>query len=183
MPSEPNLHKIASFDPFQSRLCRDIRNELSESLMKSIHNRDVEPSCAVAEMYLSADAEQFIKRYINDRIARYNAIIDQIRSANIKTHETYSIAVLLWDQELFFEVHEWLEKKVSTGGNNRDWHPPKKNTGSYLPIRHSPHPQTGQFIFWLVLPSPLFRMRSMYVLNAWPHSRHKASVSWDSFSF
>jgi hypothetical protein len=101
----------AYFDPFKSRLCRNIRNELSKSLMKAIHSGDIGSSYAVAEKYVSEGTEPFINSYINNRIMRYKAIVSQIQTANIQIHETYIIALLLWDQELFFEVHEWLEKK------------------------------------------------------------------------
>jgi hypothetical protein len=101
----------AYFDPFESRLCRNIRNELSESLIEAIHSGDIGLSYAIAEKYMSVSIEPFIKSYINNRIMRYKAIFTQIQTANIQIHETYIIALLLWDQELFFEVHEWLEKK------------------------------------------------------------------------
>ena len=41
MPSQPNSHKVARFDPFLNRLSRDIRNELSESLVETIHAGNV----------------------------------------------------------------------------------------------------------------------------------------------
>ena len=102
---------MTNFDPFNSRLCRNIRNELSESLIKAVHNRDIGPSIAVAEKYVSQRAEPFITRYITNRITCYKTVLNQIRSADIKRHDTFIIALLLWDQELFFEFHEWLEKK------------------------------------------------------------------------
>ncbi|UCD90753.1 MAG: DUF309 domain-containing protein [Desulfobacterales bacterium] len=77
----------------------------------AIHSGDIGPSRAVAEKYLSKETEPFINSYINNRLTRYEAIISQIQSANIQIHETYIIALLLWDQELFFEFHEWLEQK------------------------------------------------------------------------
>lgn len=101
----------AYFNPFKSRLCRNIRNELSKSLMEAIHNGNIGPSYAAAEKFVSEGVEPFIASYINNRIMRYKTTVTQIQTANIQTHETYIIAVLLWDQELFFEVHEWLETK------------------------------------------------------------------------
>lgn len=103
------------FDPFKSRLCRNIRNELSVSLMNAIDSRDIGPSAIVAQKYGSENAEPFIDRYIHDRLTRYQTIIEQIRSAHLPRHDTFVIALLLWDQELFFEVHEWLEKKWRAG--------------------------------------------------------------------
>jgi hypothetical protein len=98
------------FDPFKSRLCRDIRNDLSKSLVIAIHRRDIGPSYAVAEKYVSEGVEPFVTDYIHSRIMRYKTIVAQIQTENLQTHDTYLIAVLLWNQELFFEVHEWLEK-------------------------------------------------------------------------
>jgi hypothetical protein len=40
------------FDPFKSRLCRNIRNEL-ESLMKAIHGKDIGPPYETFEKYSS----------------------------------------------------------------------------------------------------------------------------------
>ena len=99
------------FDPFQSRVCRNIRNELSKIFMEAIHSRDLAPSYAVAKKYAQEGAEQSIKEYISNRIERYSVIITQMQSANIAEDETYFIVLLLWDKELFFEIHEWLEPK------------------------------------------------------------------------
>ena len=71
----------AYFDPFKSRLCRNIRNELSKSLMNAIHSGDIGSPYAVAEKYVSEGAEPFINSYINNRIMRYKAIVAQIRTA------------------------------------------------------------------------------------------------------
>jgi len=106
---------MTAFDPFKSRLCRNIRNELSVSLMDAIHSQDIGPANIVARKYGAEDVEPFIDRYVHDRLTRYNTIINQIRSAHLQGHETFGVALLLWDQELFFEVHEWLEKKWRTG--------------------------------------------------------------------
>jgi len=102
------------FDPFQNRLCRTIRNELSESLMEAILKRDLAPSLAVAKRYAPESAEQEIKNYIHSRIERYSVILSQIQSTNIDADETFIIVLLLWDKELFFEIHEWLEPKWRT---------------------------------------------------------------------
>jgi uncharacterized protein len=72
------------FDPFTSRLCRDIRNDLSESLLESIQAGNIEPSLAAAEIYQSEDHQPFIRNYINSRIIRYQAILNQVQSANCR---------------------------------------------------------------------------------------------------
>ena len=79
--------------------------------MEAIHDQDIGPSTIVAQKYASEDVEPSIHRYIHDRLNRYRTVMNQIRSAQLQRHETFLIALLLWDQELFFEVHEWLESK------------------------------------------------------------------------
>lgn len=79
--------------------------------MEALPTQDIGPPTAVAEIYVSQSPEPFITRYINNRMTCYKSVLNQIRSANIKMHDTFIIALLLWDQELFFEVHEWLEIK------------------------------------------------------------------------
>ncbi len=107
-------HLLKKFDPFENRLCRNIRNDLSESLIKSIHAGNTGPSRTAAGKYASEDPEPFINDYIDIRVTCYESVLHHIQSKGIRIDETYRIAVLLWDQELFFEVHEWLEEKWHT---------------------------------------------------------------------
>ncbi len=60
---------------------------------------------------MPADADQVIKNYVKKRAESYRAVFAGMRSAGIKAGDTWSIALLLWDQGLFFECHEWLETK------------------------------------------------------------------------
>ena len=131
----------AYFDPFKSRLCRNIRNELSESLMKTIHSGNIGSSYTVAEKYMSGAIEPFINNYINNRIMRYKVIVTQIQTANIQVHEAYIIALLLWDQELFFEVHEWLEKKwrISQGAEKIILQALIRAAGTYMNLECGRH--------------------------------------------
>ena len=126
------------FDPFKSRLCRNIRNELSESLMKAIHDQDIGPSTAVAEKYISENTEPFIIRYIDNRLIRYRTVINQIRSMHAQIHDAFIIALLLWDQELFFEVHEWLENKwrESKGPEKMIYQALIRAAGAYVHLEH-----------------------------------------------
>jgi len=115
-----NWQALPVFDPFQNRLCRDIRNELSESLMAIINGADIGVLSSVVEKYTAGNIEPFRRDYMDDRLARYRTVLEQIKSSGIQTAETYGIALLLWDQELFFEVHEWLEKKwLSADGTEK----------------------------------------------------------------
>ncbi|MCB2184072.1 MAG: DUF309 domain-containing protein [Desulfobulbaceae bacterium] len=114
MDSFVSAKKVERFDPFQSRLCRDVRNDLSENLMDAICRKKIAPCLEVAGKYSYPGIFPVIKEYINDRITRYEVIIDQINAANFKPDNVFEIALLLWDQGLFFEVHEWLEQKWLT---------------------------------------------------------------------
>lgn len=111
MVARSDYQKITRFDPFESRSCRQVRNGLSESLMTSIQLGRIDPSQTVAEQLRPDHAEPVIEQYMDDRITRYQSVIDQIRSATLPVDDTYAVALLLWDQGLFFEVHEWVEAK------------------------------------------------------------------------
>ncbi len=94
------------FDPFNDRLARDIRNGLSGALVESL------PALTkvkeVSSLLLRDDRLlPHHKTYINDRLRRYQAVQD-----TIQTHQVRGIvcpALAMWDEQLFFEVHECLE--------------------------------------------------------------------------
>ncbi len=60
---------------------------------------------------LQDHGEPVMARYIEDRIMRYQAVMARIQSPGISVQDTHAIAILLWNQGLFFEVHEWIESK------------------------------------------------------------------------
>ncbi len=94
------------FDPFNDRLARDIRNALSSALVKSLPElTEVEEVSAtfLADKRLLPHHQS----YIHDRLRRYQAVSDTIRR-----HAAGDIvcpALAMWDEKLFFEVHECLE--------------------------------------------------------------------------
>jgi hypothetical protein len=106
--------------------------------MKAIHSQDIGPSMTAARKYVSEDVEPFIIRYVDNRLTRYQTIITQIRSAHIPIHDTFMIALLLWDQELFFEVHEWLERKWldSKGAEKMVCQALIRAAGTYVHLEH-----------------------------------------------
>ncbi len=101
---------IQTFDPFHNRLCRDIRNELSLSFMTAIRSRDLSAAAGVVKSYASKDVESFVAEYMEDRLKRYQRVVQSIESQNIPPDDTYRIACCIWNQSLFFEFHEWLEQ-------------------------------------------------------------------------
>ncbi len=99
---------IDQFDPFADRLCRDIRNNLSKAMMTSLRHLDLTPAEDVADQYLTPELHHIYRQYINDRMASYRRALQTISKNHIE--ETLRKALVLWDEELFFEVHEILEQ-------------------------------------------------------------------------
>ena len=100
------------FDPFENRLCRDIRNQLSQNFLTAIQTKDTSIflSAASTQKQKTLDPSQI--NYIDDRIKRYKMVLgqmDPLDQSNTGPDTAYPIARLLWDQHLFFECHEWLE--------------------------------------------------------------------------
>ena len=96
-------------DPFTDRLCRDIRNDLSEALMDSLEHLNLTPAQKIAETYLKSDLQPIYKEYIHDRMQRYTRALQSISASHLT--DAFSRALVLWDEELFFEVHELLEQE------------------------------------------------------------------------
>jgi hypothetical protein len=79
--------------------------------MDSIHQQEIGPLQAGAQRLLQDHGEPVMARYIEDRIMRYQSVMARIQSPGISVEDTHAIAILLWNQGLFFEVHEWIESK------------------------------------------------------------------------
>lgn len=103
MPATPPMR----FDPFQDRLSRDIRNDLSKALLSAIARQDLSPVRSVADGYLAGKVTPCHVRYIEDRLARHARALEIIADRGIRDH--FAQALVLWDLGLFFEVHEILE--------------------------------------------------------------------------
>ena len=94
------------FEPFQDRPSRDIRNTLSEALAQAITSGGAEPfEQAAARLRLEHPADIY-RDYIADRLARYRRALAAI-SPGIT--DPLRQGMVLWNERLFFEVHEVLE--------------------------------------------------------------------------
>jgi hypothetical protein len=96
------------FEPFQDRLSRDIRNELSAALPLALARNDLAPVRAVAERYLRQGLAAPYVAYIEARLAGYAEALAIITRTGAK--DALAKALVLWDLGLFFEVHEILEQ-------------------------------------------------------------------------
>ena len=97
----------AAFDPYEDRLARDIRNELSRSFMNSLDGTTMLPARETAERFLAMDIASSYHDYIEKRLITYEHAIRIIKEQKIS--DPLKQSLLLWDLNLFFEVHERLE--------------------------------------------------------------------------
>ena len=95
------------FDPFRDRLSRDIRNDLSESLLTCRTQHQLTAAQAVANSYLATNPEPCYVDYINNRLDRYAKFLALIADGPA---DVVWQGFVLWDLGLFFEVHEILEQ-------------------------------------------------------------------------
>ncbi|MBA3004883.1 MAG: DUF309 domain-containing protein [Desulfurivibrio sp.] len=96
------------FEPFQDRLSRDIRNDLSEALLPALNKNTLAPVRTVAQGYLQKGLAAPYVAYIETRLARYATALDLL--ARSGREDALTRGLVLWDLELFFEVHEVLEQ-------------------------------------------------------------------------
>jgi uncharacterized protein len=94
-------------NPFTDRTCHNIRNALAKALMTSLESLDLTPAQKVADTYFAGDLLSTHRKYIDDRMERYARVVQSISSSH--PTDTFTRALILWDEELFFEVHEALE--------------------------------------------------------------------------
>lgn len=100
------MAQITRFNPFTDRLSRDIRNGLSSSLAACLEHGSITPAQQVADCFLAANPGQVYVHYIEDRLQRYGQAVDTI---TLGADDPFWRGFVLWDLELFFEMHEVLE--------------------------------------------------------------------------
>lgn len=109
---------MSAFKPFSDRLSRDIRNGLSESFLLVVSKGLLAPAQKIADFYLQETDEECYHTYITDRLAAYKRVLQKLtaHTDDIRNIDPLLTALLLWDEALFFEVHEvleiaWLQKR------------------------------------------------------------------------
>jgi hypothetical protein len=95
------------FDPFQSRLARDIRNNLSKAFLQSLTQKDMSVFNRCGADYLQQKLGLGYERYVKDRLAKYEEAFAIMGKRDIK--EVLAQSAIFWDLELYFEMHELLE--------------------------------------------------------------------------
>jgi hypothetical protein len=97
----------ATFEPFQDRLSRDIRNGLSTAFIEAVASLDPEPVRRAAAEYLDKAIRECYREYIRERLRRYEKALAELRRGPATVLWR---AAVLWDLRLFFEAHELLEQ-------------------------------------------------------------------------
>jgi len=93
------------FNPFEDRLSRDIRNDLSETIIEALKNRSLAEAEKVAQSYLSQNLSSIYTDYIDKRLKCYAMALETLHTDSSLLVQ----AAAFWDLGLFFEVHEILE--------------------------------------------------------------------------
>ncbi|BBO68696.1 hypothetical protein DSCA_26260 [Desulfosarcina alkanivorans] len=101
------MNEIERFDPFTNRLCRNVRNALSEGFKDVLADRDMHPVRRIAGFFLSEPQPPCVTDYINRRLAAYDQVLAIVSRRHLD--DPLDIAVAIWDRRLFFETHEYLE--------------------------------------------------------------------------
>jgi len=97
----------ANFDPYEDRTARDVRNRLSVAFVHAVQSGDLEGLLSAAGRICPPETGRVYCAFVNDRMNRYRRAFETIRArqAAAPIHQ----AVVLWNERLFFEVHEILE--------------------------------------------------------------------------
>ncbi|MFC1843369.1 DUF309 domain-containing protein [Thermodesulfobacteriota bacterium] len=98
---------MKKFDPFNNRLARNIRNGLSKSFLEALIERNLSLCKKRADGFLEQDLEQIYQVYIRTRLEKYDEIFAVVEQGQID--DELQQAEILWEYELYFEMHELLE--------------------------------------------------------------------------
>ncbi len=129
-----------AFHPFEDRLSRDIRNKLSTALAKTIENNNREIIQKTAASFLSQNLAPFYIHYIESRTSKYKKALTIMAKGS---NEPFWRGLVLWDLELFFEVHEVLEHAWYTaeGAEKRMLQAMIRAAGVYIKLEFGYRPQ------------------------------------------
>jgi hypothetical protein len=105
---EKYMTAIERFDPFNNRLCRNVRNALSEGFLKVLEQKEMQPVRRIAGFFLDDDLPAVVRAYIDQRLSAYEQALATVKKC--RTDEPMDVAVRVWNHRLFFETHEYLEQ-------------------------------------------------------------------------
>lgn len=94
------------FNPFEDRLSRDIRNDLSEGLALAVETGNPDKLNTIVANYRKQQLATHYSEYLEDR---YDSYLLALKSIHAGITDPIEQAAVLWNHGLFFEVHEVLE--------------------------------------------------------------------------
>lgn len=103
------------FNPFEDRLSRDIRNDLSTGLAAAIETGKSDGLTEIVARLRRQPLADYYNDYVEDRYARYQEALAYIQG---KITDPIEQGIVLWNLGLFFEVHEVLEHVWYTAQGN-----------------------------------------------------------------
>lgn len=107
---------LQTFNPFEDRLSRDIRNDLSETVIEVLGSGSLAAAENAASGYRRQGLERIYADYIEQRLERYSRALAMLSG----DASLIGQAAVLWDLQLFFEVHEILEPAwIAADGDNK----------------------------------------------------------------
>ena len=93
------------FNPFEDRFSRDIRNALSSALASAIETGENSTLQTVIEDFDNSDLAPQYRTYFDKRCLHYKKALESIDTKLAPIAQ----AMILWNEGLYFEVHEVLE--------------------------------------------------------------------------
>ena len=86
------------FNPFEDRLSRDIRNDLSETIIGTIENRSLAEAEKIAASYRARNLSSTYTDYIDQRLQRYGMAVETLKANSGLLVQ----AAVCWDLGLCF---------------------------------------------------------------------------------
>jgi predicted metal-dependent hydrolase len=105
------------FDPFRDRLARDIRNNLSKAFLLALAENNVSIFQRCGAYNLRQSPEPGYVSYVKTRLANYEEVYAIIQKKKLR--DILQQATILWDRELYFEMHELLEPEWKEAEGDR----------------------------------------------------------------
>lgn len=93
------------FNPFEDRFSRDMRNTLSSALATAIETGEHNTLKNVIEDFDGKDLAPHYRTYFDKRCIHYKKALESMETELAPIEQ----AVILWNEGLYFEVHEVLE--------------------------------------------------------------------------
>jgi len=138
-PASPPKKNPSSddFDPFNDRLSRDISNTLSEAFVDALARMAPSEYQAAAEKWLTGKPAPGYVDYIQDRLHRYDQILEHITGTRLDDALLQSLVI--WNNGLFFEFHDHLERiwLQTTGDEHQALNGLIKAAGAYIHMEHN----------------------------------------------